>query len=446
MGLTRREWLRLSSAGVIGASVSGWFGLLAQALSREPNRKKACILLWMAGGPSQIDTFDPKPDHANGGQFQAIATAVPGIQITETLPGLAKRMKELVLVRSMQTREADHGRGMFLMHTGRLPSGPVQYPSLGAFLSKELSQSELELPSYVAIAANRLLSPTAVGAGFLGPRHAPLLIADSPGFPATPNDSDYEKLLRLPDLDPAVSVSPQHQQARWQLLAEQSAEFVRDHPDPVVRSQQEAYQRAIRLMRSRAASAFDLDEEKPALRDAYGRNLFGQGCLLARRLIERGVAFVEVTLSQAPGINAGLGWDTHTNNFPAVRSLCSVLDAAWSTLLDDLKERGLLNDTLVIWMGEFGRTPRINANAGRDHWANGWTAVLAGGGLRAGQVIGRTSADGMTILDRPVSAADFLATICLALGVDPLKQNLSNIGRPIPLVERNAQPIREVLP
>ncbi|MDW8223623.1 MAG: DUF1501 domain-containing protein [Gemmatales bacterium] len=445
--LSRRQWLQWSTAGLVSASVSGWFGALAQALSREPNRKKACILLWMAGGPSQIDTFDPKPDHPNGGQFKPIATAVPGIQISETLPKIATHLRDLVLVRSMQTREADHGRGTLLMHTGRLPSGPVQYPSLGSFLSKELAEEPKDLPSYVAIAPYRVFSPTALSPGYLGPRYAPLLVGETnfAVVAAKPNPDDYENALRLPDLE-ARDVSPERSESRLRLLSEQGEEFTRDRPDPVVLQQQEAYLRAVRLMRTRASGAFKLEEEKPELRDAYGRNLFGQGCLLARRLIERGVAFVEVTLSQVPGVIAGLGWDTHVNNFPQVRTLCQVLDAAWSTLLQDLRARGLLENTLVIWMGEFGRTPRINNSAGRDHWANGWTAVLAGAGLRAGQVVGSTSRDGMEIKERPVSVADFLATVCLALGVDPAKQNLSNIGRPIPLVERNAQPIREVLP
>lgn len=440
--LTRREWLQLSAAGALSVSVSGWFGALAEAISREPNRKKACILLWMAGGPSQIDTFDPKPDHPNGGQFKPIATAVPGVQISETLPKLAAQMRDLVLVRSMQTREADHGRGTFLMHTGRLPGGPVRYPSLGSFLSKELENEQADLPSYVAIAPFRLFSPTALGSGFLGPRYTPLVLGENRGF-ATPQ-ANYEAVLKIPDLEPTSNTSPAQWEQRLRLLSEQSEDFVREHPDPVVLQQQEAYLRAVRLMRTRASGAFNLEEEKPQLRDAYGRNLFGQGCLLARRLIERGVAFVEVTLSQVPGVNAG--WDTHANNFPQVRSLCQVLDAAWSTLVQDLRDRGMLETTLVIWMGEFGRTPRINNNAGRDHWANGWTAVLAGAGLRGGQVIGRTSKDGMEIEERPVPVADFLATVCLALGVDPTKQNMSNIGRPTPLVERNAQPIREVLP
>jgi hypothetical protein len=446
--LTRREWLKLSTVGAIGTSVSGWFGALAEALGREPTRRKACILLWMSGGPSQIDTFDPKPGHENGGQFKPIATAVPGIQISETLPKIAGHMRDLVVIRSMQTREADHGRGTFLMHTGRLPSGPVQYPSLGSFLSKELAERQCQLPSFVAIAPSfRALSPAALNSGYLGPKYAPLILGEYSGFNRPqPDQQNYASALKLPDLEPA-GLGTDQWEARLRLLREQSEDFVREHPDPVVLQQQEAYLRAVQLMRTQASGAFELEEEKPELRDAYGRNLFGQGCLLARRLIERGVSFVEVTLSQAPGVNSfGLGWDTHTDNFPQVRSLCQVLDAAWSTLLDDLRERGLLESTLVIWMGEFGRTPRINRSAGRDHWANGWTAVLAGGGLKGGQVIGRTSKDGMEIEDRPVPVADLLATVCLALGVDPTKQNLSNIGRPIPLVERNAQPIREVLP
>jgi len=280
----------------------------------------------MAGGPSQLDTFDPKPNHANGGQFKPIATAVPVIQICETLPRLATRLKELVLVRLLQTREADHGRGMFLMHTGRLPGGPAQYPSLGAFLSRKLAEEDADLPSYVAIAPpNQLLSPTALSAGFLGPRHAPLVLGENVSLTgARPGDNgDYERALRLPDLDPVAALSAQQREERWRLLAEQTGEFSRQRPDSVVASLQEAYQRAVRLMRSRVAGAFALDEEKPALREAYGRNLFGQGCLLARRLIERGVAFVEVTLNQAPGVPGGLGWDTHQNNFPRVRSAVS---------------------------------------------------------------------------------------------------------------------------
>ena len=200
----------------------------------------------------------------------------------------------------------------------------------------------------------------------------------------------------------------------------------------------------MKMMRSDAVRAFNLDDESSALRDAYGRNRFGQGCLMARRLVERGVPFVEVTLAGLPQLQVA-GWDTHQNNFDSVRRLSEVLDPAWSTLIEDLKSHGLLDSTLIVWMGEFGRTPKINPANGRDHFPQAWSTVLAGGGIRGGQVIGRTSADGMTVEDRPVSVPDLLATACRALGIDPLKQNMSDLGRPIRIVDKDAKPIQEVL-
>jgi uncharacterized protein (DUF1501 family) len=190
------------------------------------------------------------------------------------------------------------------------------------------------------------------------------------------------------------------------------------------------------MMRSRAVKAFSLEEEPAKLRESYGRNLFGQGCLLARRLIEQGVPFVEVTLD---------GWDSHAQNFDRIKQLSGILDPAWATLMDDLQDKGLLDSTLIVWMGEFGRTPTINASVGRDHWANSWSTVLAGGGIKGGQVIGKTSADGARVEERPVDVPDLLATVCGALGLDHTKQNLSNVGRPIRLVEPSAKPIKEVL-
>ena len=180
------------------------------------------------------------------------------------------------------------------------------------------------------------------------------------------------------------------------------------------------------------------------LRDAYGRNLFGQGCLLARRLVERGVPFVEVTLAGVNGSNA-FGWDTHNQNFEAVKRLSGVLDPAWGTLMEDLKQRGLLDSTLIVWMGEFGRTPKINNQQGRDHFPGAWSTVLAGGGIKGGQAYGKTSADGNKVETRPTSVGDFLATICQALGIDPLKQNNSNVGRPIRIAEPTAKPIKEIV-
>ena len=207
-------------------------------------------------------------------------------------------------------------------------------------------------------------------------------------------------------------------------------DFLNARPGIPSFSHQSAYRRAVKMMRSSAAKAFDLDEEPAAVQDAYGRNPFGQGCLLARRLVERGVPFVEVTLSSVDGMN-GLGWDTHAQNFDAVEKLCGVLDSGWATLMTDLRCRGLLESTLIVWMGEFGRTPKINESAGRDHFPNAWSTVLAGGGIRGGQAVGNTGADGEEVKDRPVMVPDLLATVVKGLGIEPTKQNTVANGRPI---------------
>jgi uncharacterized protein (DUF1501 family) len=220
------------------------------------------------------------------------------------------------------------------------------------------------------------------------------------------------------------------------LLEEADEDFLRDRASGPSLSHRAAYKRAVTLMRSEAAKAFNLDDEPQKLRDAYGRSVFGQGCLLARRLVEHGVPFVEVTLN---------GWDTHGGNAATVRTLSQTVDAGWAALMGDLKERGLLATTLIVWMGEFGRTPKFPRADGRDHWPNSFSAVLAGGGIKGGQVIGDTGPDGEAIKDRPVTVPEFLATVCQALGIDPQKQNLSNVGRPIRIVAPGTKAIREAL-
>jgi hypothetical protein len=250
--------------------------------------------------------------------------------------------------------------------------------------------------------------------------------------------------LKVADLERPSGIGLKQADARLGLLDGLARDFQSAHPGGAALSHQSAYDRAVRMMRSRAARAFDLDGESSALRDAYGRNAFGQGCLLARRLVERGVPFIEVALSGVDG-NAGFAWDTHQENFESVKKLSAVLDPAWATLIADLKMRGLLESTLIVWMGEFGRTPRINKQSGRDHFPAAWTAVLAGGGIKGGTLIGRTSDDGMTVADRPVAVADFMATICKALGIDPSKQNLSDVGRPIRIADPSERPIAEAL-
>ncbi|HEV3168078.1 MAG TPA: DUF1501 domain-containing protein [Isosphaeraceae bacterium] len=442
--LTRRHLFRLAAAGVAATSTSGWIETLADATANDPKRQRACILLWMNGGPSQMDTFDLKPGHANGGPYKAIDTAVPGIQISEHLPKLAKLMKDIVLVRSMSTKEGDHTRATFNLRTGYLPQGQVQYPSLGSLVAKELAKPDLELPNFVSIAPFRILSPAAYGAGFLGHEYAPLIVGENGYGAAQQGANAYEAALKVKDLDLPEGINLKRSDARLDVLGGLNEEFVAAHSGSSPQGHRTAYERAVKLMRSASVKAFNLDEESKALRDAYGRNQFGQGCLLARRLVERGVPFVEVTLG---GIEGGqvLGWDTHVQNFDFVKKLSGELDAGWSALMEDLRKRGLLDTTLIVWMGEFGRTPKINNNAGRDHFPNAWSTVLAGGGLKGGQVIGRTSADGTKVEDRAVTVPDFLATVCLALGIDPRTQNVSNVGRPIRIADPSAKAIKEAL-
>jgi len=440
--LTRRDWLKLSAAGVLGGSVSGWLGQLAARAANDPKRKRSVILLWMNGGPSQMDTFDLKPGHANGGPYKEIETSAPGLRISEHLPQIAKHGEQMAVIRSMSTKEADHGRGTYLMHTGRAPGGPIQYPSVGSFLSKELDSPDAELPGFVSVSPFRFFNPGAYSSGFLGPRYAPLIVGENGGVRVQPNADPSDTALKVQDLDLPAGVPGERASARVKLLDEMENDFIAERGDYSANSHRTAYHRAVTLMNSTASKAFDLTEEKAALRDRYGRNLFGQGCLLARRLVERNVPFIEVTLAQVQGTP---GWDTHQQNFEAVKRLSAVLDPAWGTLMDDLKERGLLDTTLIVWMGEFGRTPKINQGQGRDHWAVSWSTVLAGGGIKGGQAVGKTSDSGMEVVERPVSTPDFLATVCKAVGVEPDKQNDSNVGRPIRLTDPGAKPITEVL-
>ena len=443
--LSRRDWMKLSAFGAFGCSMSGWMRALAADAAKHPQRKRACILLWMTGGPPQTDTFDLKPGHANGGKFKPIKTAASGVDISEHLPQLAKQMKHVVPIRSMSTKEGDHSRATFLLRTGYTPQGPVQYPTMGSVLSKELGGRESELPNYVSIAPYRFLSPAAYGPGFLGPKYSPLVVGNNGGVPIVqPGNNAYERALKVQNLDLPDGVDVAEADARLSLLRSLDDEFVSTRPGVTTNSHKAAYQQAVRMMRSKAVKAFQLDGEPAKLRDRYGRNQFGQGCLLARRLVEHGVPFVEISLNGVNG-NQSFAWDTHTNNFNSVQKLCEVLDPGWATLLDDLKDRGLLDTTLVVWMGEFGRTPKINRNQGRDHFPAAWSTVLCGGGVKGGRSYGKTSNDGMKVDDKPVSVPDLMATIATAVGIDPKKQNMSNIGRPIRIADPEAKPIKEIL-
>jgi hypothetical protein len=282
---------------------------------------------------------------------------------------------------------------------------------------------DADLPGFVSVIPQGAFTQPSVAAGFLSPMHTPLVVGRSRGE------------LKVEDLNSPWILADRSRE-RLDLLGDMELPFVRSLPGAGTASHVTAYDRAVKLQRQAAARAFDLSREPDRLRQRFGTRLFGQGCLLARRLVERGVPFVEVALG---------GWVTHDNNFEQVRALCDILDSAWATLMEDLSDRGLLDSTLVVWMGEFGRTPGINPRNGRDHYPAAWSVVLGGGGIKGCQVIGKTSKDGLAVIERPLKVPELMATVCLGLGLDPRKQNQSNVDRPIRLADPSAEPVKEVL-
>lgn len=434
----RRRFLQSAGMGLLGASMSGWLPALAEQIASDPRRRRHCILLWMGGGPSQTDTFDMKPNHENGGEFKEIATNVPGVRFSEHLPKLAKQADQLAVIRSLSTKEGDHGRGTHLMRTGQPPMGVIRYPAIGAALAKQLASPEVKLPPYVSVAPFRGINNEAFGPGFLGPKFAPLVVGGS-GSGATQGDGYAE--LTVDSLTPPDGISSEQMQRRLSLWKTLESRFLAQHPNETIRAHEAVYDNSLQMIQSTASDAFNLSQEPDEVREAYGKGTFGQGCLLARRLVERGVPFVEVSLNNLS--SGGLGWDTHANNFETVKQLSGELDNGWATLMTDLKDRGLLESTTIIWMGEFGRTPKINGAAGRDHFPQAWSCVLAGGGIAGGQVYGRTSDDGVHVEQDKTSVGEVLATLCAALGVPPETQNMSNTGRPIAIVDDS--PIHRLL-
>jgi hypothetical protein len=413
--LSRRTFLRRLAAGA-GLGVLGWKDAVTLHADELRKRGMACILLYMRGGPSQFETFDPKPGHNNGGPTKAIATAVSGIEIADNWPNVAKAMKDIALIRSLTNREGEHQRATYQLHTGYIPAGGVKHPSMGAIVASELGKPEFDVPHFVSI-GNR---QTTTGSGFLGMKVAPFVVA---------NPTQMPNNATLP-----AGVSAGRFGRRLGLLDELEQEFAEAGGGPRVEDHKALYASASQMVRSPRLKAFDVSLEKDGVRDRYGRTAFGQGCLLARRLVEQGVTFVEV---DSPG------WDTHQNNFERVKSLSEAVDPAFAALVGDLKERGLLERTLVLWLGEFGRTPRINANTGRDHFPRAFSVALAGGGVRGGQVIGSSSADGTDVKSRPVTVGDLFTTVYTALKINPRKENMSGIGRPIKLID-NGQAVKEL--
>ena len=413
-GMSRRHFMQHMATA---ASVVPAFNFLnhLQANAAEVKRnQKACILMWMGGGPPTIDIWDLKPGSKNGGEFKPISTA-GDMQISEHMPETAKVMDNLSLVRSMSTREADHGRGRYFMHTGFVPNPTVIHPTFGSVVSYEVGakRKELEIPSFISVGGG------GESAGFLGMTHAPFVV-DSNGQIRNASMSDNKSRL----------------QQRLAMLDMVETNFIASDRGELPKAHRDVYTKAVNLMTSEQMKAFKVDEEPEEVKARYGANNFGQGLLLARRLVETGVPFVEVNLG---------GWDLHNNVFTTLRDQrLPVLDAGISALVNDLTQRGMIDDVTLVWMGEFARTPRINQNVGRDHWAASWSTMIGGGGLNNGQAVGETDKDGVSCVGKSYLPGDIWATVAHAMGIPLGTVHTSKRGRPMKLAN-GGTPIKELI-
>lgn len=424
LSLCRRDLLK--AAGLAGVS---WLTPVAHVLGREEDAAgrqgdtagrrepaQSIIFLWLAGGPSQLETFDPHPGRSISGETKAIDSAVPGIKLAQGLERTAERMGSLSIVRSLVTKEGDHERGTYLVKTGYSPLPVLKHPSIGAICCHELPGAGAEIPRHISILPSQWYGR----GGFLGDQYD----AFKTGDPINP----------VPDVLKTVS-DARLQQRLADLDVVEQAFSVRRSERVKATLHRETVRNARTMMSSEQLKAFDVKQEPKALLAAYGDTPFGRGCLAARRLIERKVRCVEVTLD---------GWDSHANNHEIQASNVATLDPAFSALIDDLKQRGLLEKTIVLCGGEFGRTPNINPLGGRDHWPSGFSMALAGGGLRGGLALGATDPDGRQLKpEEGYKVPDVHATVLAALGLDPTVENIAPGPRPIKLSE--GTPIRELL-
>ncbi len=407
-GVSRRNFLHYVSAGALAAGTVDFRDLMSVQAAELRQQGMSLILLWMQGGPSQFETFDPKPGTENGGPTEAIDTAVSGIRIAKGWEQTAKQMGDIALIRSMTNKEGEHGRATYQMHTGYIPTGTVRHPSLGCAIAKEIAPPDHDLPTVVSVGGGG--PGGTIGSGFLGVDYEPFNV-QNPG--------------QLPQ-DVAVPVATGRYERRLGLLNNLENDFAARGGEIAVADHKKLYAKTKKLVLSPDVKAFEISSESQETQKRYGDSQFGRGCLLARRLVEAGVTFVEVRLTN---------WDTHQENFTGVAQLAAQADPAFAALVADLKQRGMLERTLVVWTGEFGRTPRINPNKGRDHYPRVFNAALAGGGIRGGQVIGASTDDGTAVKQAPVTVPDLFSTICKSLKVDPHKENLSPIGRPLKIVD-----------
>lgn len=418
-GVTRRDVLRVGSLTAFGLGLADSYRWQVNASDRERARAKSCILLWLDGGPSHLETFDLKPDAPAEvrGPFRPIETNCNGIRISEMLPQSARVCDKLAIIRSVTSPLGEHGLANHYLLTGYKPSPVLQYPSIGSVVT-HIRGGSPTLPPYIAIPEAR-----AANSGFLG------AVAEPFATGGDPSRADF----RVRDLDFFPGVNEARLRRRSEYLAEFDA--VQAAHESQAAEADISFGRAYRLITSTEAKrAFDLSSEPPDVRVQYGPRMFGQSCLLARRLVERGVPFVTVT---------NTGWDTHDGLALRLRDgyagakvgvgLVPTFDLGFAALIRDLSDRGLLDETLVIAMGEFGRTPKLNARGGRDHWPRVFSTVLAGGGIRGGQVLGASDLVGESPLDNPITPNDLVRTIYTILGIDPDHELRTGDGRPVPV-------------
>ncbi|HEY1187490.1 MAG TPA: DUF1501 domain-containing protein [Gemmata sp.] len=421
----RRHFMKHAAAGaaVTVPGLSFLSGLRAHAAELK-KKQKSLIILWMGGGPTTIDLWDMKPGSPNGGEHKPKQTAASGIQITEHLPKVASQFKNLSIIRSLNSLEGDHARGTFIMNTGKQRSPVIDYPAIGSVLGYYQGMDveaakNADIPSFISVGG------TQIGAGFLGMKYAPFTV-QNPGQPP-------ENVSSAVAQDRTVRRAAIFERLESGLVQHEGKKPVMD----AAQAHKEVYEKALSLVVSSRKEVFSLDKEsdgKPisaALKEEYGAagtgaNNFGRGCLLARKLVEAGVACVEVSLG---------GWDMHNGIFNALATrTLPTLDKGMGALMRDLADRGRLKDTVVVWMGDFGRTPRINQNGGRDHYPRAWSVVLGGGNIKGGVVYGATDKDGTAAVENPASVNDMYGTIYKALGIDPTPEtNASvrdNLGRP----------------
>jgi uncharacterized protein (DUF1501 family) len=411
---SRRDFIRVTLATSAGAALASRFGL-AYGQEAAGAKAKSVILLWMQGAASQFETWDPKPGADTGGPTKAADTG-RGYAINARLERMSKLAAKYSVIRTLNSNDPNHETARYLLHTGHRRIDTVDYPHLGSLISSELGMKAEGLPGCVALGGD-----SGIGSGFLPPDTTPFFI---------------EKIDKpTEDIALAPGMTKWRLDDREALLKAQNDSFRKDHDDRKVAEHQKAAERALALMRSPHIKAFDVDKEPEEAKKLYGPTPFGRACLLARRLVQAGTRFVEVSLGD---------WDTHADNFNRTDKLIEQLDPGFSALLTDLERQSMLDETLVIWLSEFGRTPRVNIVNGRDHFSKAWSCVLAGGGIQGGRVVGKTNVDGTAVAERPVPVADLYATIYKQLGIDTEKKFHSGTGRPVKVLD-SGEPVKELL-